>query len=91
MKTNSLCAYVCLGKSEEERRAFVLVLQGKVTWAELTTPFYYKPILISVVMRFLQQLMGITPILVYLEPIFQRTNISLVNTPHSCTRPQHCC
>ncbi|XP_067087121.1 solute carrier family 2, facilitated glucose transporter member 6-like [Osmerus mordax] len=54
-----------------------IATQGKVTWAELTTPFYYKPILISVVMRFLQQLMGITPILVYLEPIFQRTNISL--------------
>jgi len=29
-------------------------------------------------MRFLQQLTGITPILVYLEPIFHMTAISLV-------------
>uniref|UniRef100_A0A671PDT8 Major facilitator superfamily (MFS) profile domain-containing protein n=1 Tax=Sinocyclocheilus anshuiensis TaxID=1608454 RepID=A0A671PDT8_9TELE len=45
---------------------------------DLKTPLYYKPILISVVMRFLQQMTGITPILVYLEPIFHMTAISLV-------------
>ncbi|XP_059360049.1 solute carrier family 2, facilitated glucose transporter member 6-like [Carassius carassius] len=48
-----------------------------VQWSDLKKPSYYKPILISVVMRFLQQMTGITPILVYLEPIFQLTAISL--------------
>ncbi|KAL1270212.1 hypothetical protein QQF64_032501 [Cirrhinus molitorella] len=47
-------------------------------WSDLKTPLYYKPILISVFMRFLQQMTGITPILVYLQPIFQMTAISLV-------------
>ncbi|KAG9354552.1 hypothetical protein JZ751_001264 [Albula glossodonta] len=51
--------------------------QGRITWSELALPFYYKPILISVGMRFLQQMTGITPILVYLEPIFHKTSISL--------------
>ncbi|XP_062398283.1 solute carrier family 2, facilitated glucose transporter member 6 [Sardina pilchardus] len=51
--------------------------QGPLGWAELGQPFYYKPILISVVMRFLQQMTGITPILVYLEPIFHHTHITL--------------
>uniref|UniRef100_A0A8C7CFF8 Solute carrier family 2, facilitated glucose transporter member 6 n=1 Tax=Oncorhynchus kisutch TaxID=8019 RepID=A0A8C7CFF8_ONCKI len=46
-------------------------------WSDLTTPFYYKPILISIVMRFLQQMTGITPILVYLEPIFHKTDVFL--------------
>lgn len=54
-----------------------IATQGRIRWAELTTPYYYKPILISVVMRFLQQMSGITPILVYLEPIFLRTKVSL--------------
>ncbi|XP_006640694.2 solute carrier family 2, facilitated glucose transporter member 6 [Lepisosteus oculatus] len=52
-------------------------LQARITWAELGTPFYYKPILISVVMRFLQQMTGITPILVYLEPIFNMSKVIL--------------
>ncbi|KAL2092322.1 hypothetical protein ACEWY4_012120 [Coilia grayii] len=51
--------------------------QSGVGWAELGQPFYYKPILISVGMRFLQQMTGITPILVYLEPIFHQTQITL--------------
>nr|XP_046201384.1 solute carrier family 2, facilitated glucose transporter member 6 [Oncorhynchus gorbuscha] len=51
--------------------------QGRIRWSDLTTPFYYKPILISIVMRFLQQMTGITPILVYLEPIFHKTNVFL--------------
>jgi len=51
--------------------------QGKVTWSQLATPIYYKPILISVVMRFLQQMTGITPTLVYLETIFSKSNVSL--------------
>ncbi|XP_056629037.1 solute carrier family 2, facilitated glucose transporter member 6 [Triplophysa dalaica] len=51
--------------------------QGRAKWSDLKTPLYYKPILISVFMRFLQQMTGITPILVYLEPIFHMTAISL--------------
>ncbi|KAK6312828.1 hypothetical protein J4Q44_G00161750 [Coregonus suidteri] len=51
--------------------------QGRIRWSDLITPFYYKPILISIVMRFLQQMTGITPILVYLEPIFHKTDVSL--------------
>ncbi|XP_689092.6 solute carrier family 2, facilitated glucose transporter member 6 [Danio rerio] len=53
-----------------------ITTQG-VQWSDLKTKSYYKPILISVVMRFLQQMTGITPILVYLEPIFHLTAISL--------------
>ncbi|XP_065104456.1 solute carrier family 2, facilitated glucose transporter member 6 [Paramisgurnus dabryanus] len=48
-----------------------------VQWSDLRMPLYYKPILISVFMRFLQQMTGVTPILVYLEPIFHKTDISL--------------
>lgn len=51
--------------------------QSKVTLAQLATPVYYRPIIISVVMRFLQQMTGITPILVYLEPIFAKSHVSL--------------
>lgn len=52
--------------------------QSKVTLSQLVKPIYYKPIIISVVMRFLQQMTGITPILVYLEPIFAKSSISLL-------------
>lgn len=52
--------------------------QGRAQWSDLKTPLYYKPILISVCMRFLQQMSGITPIQVYLEPIFLMMDISLV-------------
>ncbi|KAG2469651.1 solute carrier family 2, facilitated glucose transporter member 6 [Polypterus senegalus] len=54
-----------------------LNLQGKLSWSELQNPRVYKPILISVGMRFLQQMTGITPILVYLEPIFKQTKVIL--------------
>ncbi|MCJ8734740.1 hypothetical protein PDJAM_G00238920 [Pangasius djambal] len=47
--------------------------QVGMKWSDLKNSFYYKPILISVLMRFLQQMTGITPILVYLEPIFEKT------------------
>uniref|UniRef100_A0A8C6TR77 Solute carrier family 2, facilitated glucose transporter member 8 n=1 Tax=Neogobius melanostomus TaxID=47308 RepID=A0A8C6TR77_9GOBI len=43
----------------------------------LATPVYYKPILISVGMRFLQQMTGITPILIYLQTIFAKSKVSL--------------
>ncbi|KAG8007137.1 Solute carrier family 2 [Nibea albiflora] len=51
--------------------------QGRVTWSQLATPLYYRPIMISVVMRFLQQMTGITPILVYLETIFSQSKAFL--------------
>ncbi|XP_051525027.1 solute carrier family 2, facilitated glucose transporter member 6-like [Myxocyprinus asiaticus] len=46
-------------------------------WHELRNPFYYKPILISIFLGFFQQITGVSPILVYLEPIFQKMAISL--------------
>uniref|UniRef100_A0A3P9IK03 Solute carrier family 2 member 6 n=1 Tax=Oryzias latipes TaxID=8090 RepID=A0A3P9IK03_ORYLA len=51
--------------------------QKTVKWSHLATPIYYKPILISVMMRFLQQMTGITPVLVYLEPIFAKSQVSI--------------
>ncbi|CAJ1076443.1 solute carrier family 2%2C facilitated glucose transporter member 6 [Xyrichtys novacula] len=51
--------------------------QGKVKWSNLATPVIYRPVIISVVMRFLQQMTGITPILVYLEFIFSKSKVSL--------------
>ncbi|XP_034566410.1 solute carrier family 2, facilitated glucose transporter member 6 [Notolabrus celidotus] len=51
--------------------------RGKVTWSDLATPVFYKPITIAVVMRFLQQMTGITPVLVYLEFIFSKHKVSL--------------
>ncbi|XP_029945106.1 solute carrier family 2, facilitated glucose transporter member 6-like [Salarias fasciatus] len=48
--------------------------QTRITWSQLRTPKYYKPILISVGMRFLQQMTGITPILSFLESIFDESN-----------------
>nr|XP_046272075.1 solute carrier family 2, facilitated glucose transporter member 6 [Scatophagus argus] len=51
--------------------------QCRVTWSQLATPIYYRPIFISVVMRFLQQMTGVTPILVYLEPIFSQSHVPL--------------
>ncbi|XP_059379435.1 solute carrier family 2, facilitated glucose transporter member 6-like [Carassius carassius] len=53
------------------------VLSNGAKWSDLKKPLYYKPILISVFMRFLQQMTGITPILIYLEPIFHMTDVSL--------------
>ncbi|KAK3565436.1 hypothetical protein QTP86_009700 [Hemibagrus guttatus] len=51
--------------------------QAGMQWSDLKSPFLYKPILISMLMRFLQQMTGITSILVYLEPIFEKTAVSL--------------
>ncbi|XP_024272082.1 solute carrier family 2, facilitated glucose transporter member 6 isoform X1 [Oncorhynchus tshawytscha] len=63
--------------TEYNRIELSISSQGRIRWSDLTTPFYYKPILISIVMRFLQQMTGITPILVYLEPIFHKTDVFL--------------
>ncbi|XP_040262143.1 solute carrier family 2, facilitated glucose transporter member 6 [Bufo bufo] len=55
----------------------VLKANSSLTFSELSDPYYYKPILIAVSMRCLQQLSGINPILTYLEPIFNRTKVIL--------------
>ncbi|XP_027597343.1 solute carrier family 2, facilitated glucose transporter member 6 [Pipra filicauda] len=49
----------------------------RVSCAEIKDPFLYKPILIAGVMRFLQQLSGVTCILVYLQSIFKKTSVIL--------------
>ncbi|XP_044296066.1 solute carrier family 2, facilitated glucose transporter member 6 [Varanus komodoensis] len=49
----------------------------RITWAEIKTPYISKPILITLLMRFLQQLSGVTPILVYLQLIFDSTAVIL--------------
>ncbi|NWX48054.1 GTR6 protein, partial [Steatornis caripensis] len=49
----------------------------RVSCTELKDPFIYKPILIAVGMRFLQQLSGVTCVLVYLQSIFKKTSVIL--------------
>ncbi|KFZ57629.1 Solute carrier family 2, facilitated glucose transporter member 6, partial [Podiceps cristatus] len=49
----------------------------RVSCAEIKDPFIYKPILIAVGMRFLQQLSGVTCVLVYLQSIFKKTSVIL--------------
>ncbi|XP_072208926.1 solute carrier family 2, facilitated glucose transporter member 6 [Excalfactoria chinensis] len=49
----------------------------RISCAEIKDPFIYKPILIAVGMRFLQQLSGVTCVLVYLQPIFKKTAVIL--------------
>ncbi|XP_030363177.1 solute carrier family 2, facilitated glucose transporter member 6 [Strigops habroptila] len=49
----------------------------RVSCAEIKDPFIYKPILIAGGMRFLQQLSGVTCILVYLQSIFKKTSVIL--------------
>nr|XP_004653905.1 solute carrier family 2, facilitated glucose transporter member 6 [Jaculus jaculus] len=50
---------------------------SQMSWAEARDPRMYRPIIIAVLMRFLQQLTGITPILVYLQTIFDSTSVLL--------------
>lgn len=59
---------------------FVPLQSRRVSCAEIKDPFIYKPILIAVVMRFLQQLSGVTCVLVYLQPIFKKTAVILVSS-----------
>ncbi|KAM8796512.1 solute carrier family 2, facilitated glucose transporter member 6 [Eudromia elegans] len=49
----------------------------RISCAEIKDPFIYKPILIAVLMRFLQQLSGVTCVLVYLQSIFKKTSVIL--------------
>ncbi|XP_042334654.1 solute carrier family 2, facilitated glucose transporter member 6 [Sceloporus undulatus] len=48
-----------------------------VSWAEIKTPYIWKPIAITLLMRFLQQLSGVTCVLVYLQTIFDHTAVIL--------------
>ncbi|XP_006863780.1 PREDICTED: solute carrier family 2, facilitated glucose transporter member 6 isoform X2 [Chrysochloris asiatica] len=50
---------------------------SRISWAETRDPHVYRPIAIALLMRFLQQLTGITPILVYLQSIFASTAVLL--------------
>ncbi|XP_008591554.1 PREDICTED: solute carrier family 2, facilitated glucose transporter member 6 isoform X1 [Galeopterus variegatus] len=50
---------------------------SQMSWAEARDPHMYRPILIALLMRFLQQLTGITPVLVYLQSIFDSTAVLL--------------
>lgn len=52
-----------------------------MSWAEARDPSMYRPIAIALLMRFLQQLTGITPVLVYLQSIFHSTAVLLVSAP----------
>lgn len=67
-----------------------LVFQSsQVSWAEARDPHMYRPVLIALLMRFLQQLTGITPILVYLQPIFDSTAVLLVRASPGVSLESH--
>ncbi|XP_066466844.1 solute carrier family 2, facilitated glucose transporter member 6 [Tiliqua scincoides] len=61
----------------ERIRDSVMEQSARITWAEIRTPYIYKPVAITLLMRFLQQLSGVTPILVYLQLIFESTSVIL--------------
>ncbi|XP_068067215.1 solute carrier family 2, facilitated glucose transporter member 6 [Anomalospiza imberbis] len=65
------------GREYEQIKDSLRKQSRRVSCAELKDPFLYKPILIAGGMRFLQQLSGVTCILVYLQPIFKRTSVIL--------------
>ncbi|PNJ45214.1 solute carrier family 2, facilitated glucose transporter member 6 isoform X4 [Pongo pygmaeus] len=50
---------------------------SRVSWAEARAPHMCRPIAVALLMRLLQQLTGITPILVYLQSIFDSTAVLL--------------
>ncbi|XP_009997267.1 PREDICTED: LOW QUALITY PROTEIN: solute carrier family 2, facilitated glucose transporter member 6 [Chaetura pelagica] len=61
----------------EQMKDSVRKQSQRVSCAEIKDPFIYKPLLIAVGMRFLQQLSGVTCVLVYLQPIFKKTAVIL--------------
>ncbi|OCT65265.1 hypothetical protein XELAEV_18041504mg [Xenopus laevis] len=69
------------GKDEKALKALAWLRGANthsiLTWTELSKPYYYKRILIAVSMRFLQQMFGVSPILIYLETIFNRTKVTI--------------
>ncbi|NXU21144.1 GTR6 protein, partial [Pardalotus punctatus] len=64
-------------REHEQIKDSVRKQSRRVSCAELKDPFLYKPILIAGGMRFLQQLSGVTCILVYLQSIFKKTAVIL--------------
>ncbi|XP_066896425.1 solute carrier family 2, facilitated glucose transporter member 6 isoform X2 [Kogia breviceps] len=71
------------GADADIRREFqqiqdnVRTQSSHLSWAEARDPHIYRPIVIALLMRFLQQLTGITPVLVYLQSIFDSTAVLL--------------
>ncbi|NXW62395.1 GTR6 protein, partial [Eurystomus gularis] len=65
------------GREYEQIKDSVRKQCRRISCAEIKDPFMYKPILIAVGMRFLQQLSGVTCVLVYLQSIFKKTSVIL--------------
>ncbi|KAM6193171.1 solute carrier family 2, facilitated glucose transporter member 6 [Sarcoramphus papa] len=65
------------GREYQQIKDSVRKQSRRVSCAEIKDPFIYKPILIAVGMRFLQQLSGVTCVLVYLQSIFKKTSVIL--------------
>ncbi|XP_032089122.1 solute carrier family 2, facilitated glucose transporter member 6 [Thamnophis elegans] len=61
----------------EQIKASVREQSQPITWTEIQKPHIIKPIIITLAMRFLQQLSGVTPVLVYLQLIFDSTEVIL--------------
>lgn len=59
-----------------------------LSWAEMRDPQVCRPIAIAVLMRLLQQLTGVTPLLVYLQPIFENMNVLLVSNGQASVSPR---
>lgn len=66
------------GPAQPPAAAASCLQSSHLSWAEARDPHMYRPIVITLLMRFLQQLTGITPILVYLQSIFDSTAVLLV-------------
>ncbi|NXS51976.1 GTR6 protein, partial [Brachypteracias leptosomus] len=64
-------------REHEQIKDSVRKQSQRLSCAEMRDPFMYKPILIAVGMRFLQQLSGVTCVLVYLQSIFNKTSVIL--------------
>ncbi|KAJ7308055.1 hypothetical protein JRQ81_008558 [Phrynocephalus forsythii] len=61
----------------DQIRNSVMEQSEPISWAEIRKPYIFKPLGITLLMRFLQQLSGVTPILVYLQLIFDSTAVIL--------------
>uniref|UniRef100_A0ABM5F5E2 Solute carrier family 2, facilitated glucose transporter member 6 n=1 Tax=Pogona vitticeps TaxID=103695 RepID=A0ABM5F5E2_9SAUR len=61
----------------EQIRSSVMEQSEPISWTEIRKPYIAKPLAITLLMRFLQQLSGVTPILVYLQLIFDSTAVIL--------------
>ncbi|XP_036711868.1 solute carrier family 2, facilitated glucose transporter member 6 isoform X2 [Balaenoptera musculus] len=71
------CEGLTLTSAGSSSRSRTTSGDSHLSWAEARDPHVYRPIVIALLMRFLQQLTGITPILVYLQSIFDSTAVLL--------------